>query len=497
MERPAFRLIPEITSLRLRPLRRSPRRIERPLAIYERSRGMHTMPPWLTSALDYLPRWLELQVAETQLPGCALAVAHRGRLVLERAFGVADLETRAALTPKHRFRIASHSKSFTAAGIMRLVEAHTVRLDAPVGTYVTGLHDRVAATTLRQLLSHGAGVHRDGRDSGHWDLRRPFLDAAELRADLKTPPTLDADKRFKYSNHAFGLLGFVIESVAGTAYATWIRREVIERAGLSHTRPDMPVSARTPMSNGYTARMPFGRRPVGRDLATHALAPATGFVSTAGDLVRFFSQLDPRSDSKLLSVTSRRAMTRAHRDVPGVPPGRQYGLGLIRGSLGRTAWFGHSGGFPGYLTRTCVLPSLDVAFSVLTNAIDGPAQQWADGAIDILATFARHGAPKGSARRWTGRWWNTWGTCDLVPVGNRVLVARPSLTTPFYGATELTVRGDVGRISQADGFGTFGEPARLVRDKRGRATALWLGGGQFDAHADDLPKRLARSNGRA
>jgi len=79
------------------------------------------MPPWLTSALDYLPRWLELQVAETQLPGCALAVAHRGRLVLERAFGVADLETRAALTPKHRFRIASHSKSFTAAGIMRLV----------------------------------------------------------------------------------------------------------------------------------------------------------------------------------------------------------------------------------------------------------------------------------------------------------------------------------------------------------------------------------------
>jgi len=132
------------------------------------------------------------------------------------------------------------------------------------------------------------------------------------------------------------------------------------------------------------------------------------------------------------------------------------------------------------------------AFSIVAGAGCAPS-----AAGPPAARRSRPGAPKGSARRWTGRWWNTWGTCDLVPVGNRVLVARPSLTTPFYGATELTVRGDVGRISQADGFGTFGEPARLVRDKRGRATALWLGGGQFDAHADDLPKRLARSNGRA
>ncbi len=454
------------------------------------------MPTWLKPALDYLPQWLEMQVAETQLPGCAFAVTHRGKLVLERAFGVADLETHAALTPKHRFRVASHSKSFTATGIMRLVESRNLRLDAPVGKYVSGLHERIASTTLRQLLSHGAGVHRDGRDSGQWDLRRPFLDTADLRADLQTAPTLAPDARFKYSNHAFGLLGLVIESVTDTPYSKWIRREVIEPAGLTHTQPDVPVGARKPMSNGYTARMPFGRRPVGRDLPTHALASATGFVSTAGDLARFFSQLDPKSDSKLLSAASRRAMTRAHRDIPGLPQGREYGLGIARGKVGATPWFGHSGGFPGFLTRTCVLPSLDVAFSVLTNAIDGPSQQWGDGAIDILATFAKHGAPKASARRWTGRWWNTWGACDLVPMGDRVLVSRPSLATPFYGATELTVRGDNARITQADGYATFGESARIVRDGRGRATELWLGGGQFDPDTDDLPKRLARSNGR-
>ena len=439
--------------------------------------GTVSTPKWLGAALDYIARWLEFQIGETQQPGCSIAVAYRGRVVLEAAFGVADIYLRTRLTPKHRFRVASHSKSFTAAGIMRLNESRCVRLDAAVGTYVSGLHERVAATTLRQLLSHGAGIHRDGRDSGQWDLRRAFLDEAQLRDDLRIPPTLAPNERFKYSNHAFGLLGLVIEAVTGETYSAWIRREVIARAGLRHTQPDAPATGSAPMSNGHSARLPLGRRiTLGRDLPTHALASATGFVSTAGDLARFFSQLDPRADSQLLSVASRRAMTRLQHEIPGVPAGREYGLGIIRGKLGRTPWFGHSGSFPGYLSRTCVMPAEELALSILTNSIDAPAQFWADGAMDILRTFAKRGAPKGSARTWSGRWWNLWGAVDLVPIGDRVLVTRPALTSPFVGASELTVRGDRGRITQADGFGTYGEAARIARDRRGKPTALRLGG---------------------
>jgi D-alanyl-D-alanine carboxypeptidase len=453
-------------------------------------------PKWLGAAIDYIPRWLEFQVDETQQPGCAVAVAYRGRLVLEAAFGVADIDAGARLTPKHRFRVASHSKSFTAAGIMRLHETRRVRLDAAVGKYVPGLHERVAATTLRQLLSHGAGIHRDGRDSRQWDLRRAFPGEAQLRDDLRTPPTLAPDERFKYSNHAFGLLGLVIEAVTGETYAAWIRREIIARAGLRHTQPDAPAIGAAPMSNGHSTRSPLGRRiTIGRDVPTHALASATGFFSPAGDLARFFSQLDPRSDSQLLSVASRRAMTRLHREVPGVPAGREYGLGIIRGKLGRTPWFGHSGSFPGYMSRTCVMPLEELALSVVTNSIDAPAQLWADGAMDILRTFAARGAPKGAARAWSGRWWSLWGASDLVPVGDRVLVTRPLLASPFVGASELTVRGDTARITQADGFATYGETARIVRDRRGKPTALWLGGAVL-VPKEQLLRELRHRRGR-
>ena len=142
------------------------------------------MEDWLKAALKYIPLWLGFQMRQTRQPGCAIAVAHKGRVVLNRAFGHADAINDQALTPKHRFRAASHSKSFAAAGIMKLREANRVRLDDPVGNHVTGLFRDVAATTIAQLLSHSAGLIRDGTDAGQWQDHRPFLNEGELRAAL-------------------------------------------------------------------------------------------------------------------------------------------------------------------------------------------------------------------------------------------------------------------------------------------------------------------------
>jgi len=142
------------------------------------------MDDWLKPALDYILQWLEYQMRETEQPGCVIAIVHKGRVILEQAFGYADIVARAPLTPRHRFRVASHSKSFTAAGIMKLREVGKLNLDDRIGGHVEGLHPMVAEATIAQLLSHSAGIVRDGSDSGQWQGLRPFLDAAELRADL-------------------------------------------------------------------------------------------------------------------------------------------------------------------------------------------------------------------------------------------------------------------------------------------------------------------------
>lgn len=446
------------------------------------ARPRSTGPAWLRAALPRVADHLAHQMRVSEQPGCAIAIVHRGALVLERAWGHADLAAGAPLTPRHRFRIASHSKSFTAAAMLKLREQGRLTLDDPVGRHVGGLHRDVAAITLGQLLAHAGGVVRDGADAGQWAHRRPFLNEAELRADLAAGTTIPTNTRFKYSNHGYGLVGLAIESITGERYVDWIAREVVAASGLTETLPDGPIAARVPFAHGHSSKHPLGRRVViAADHATNALAAATGFAASAADTARFFASLQPNAKASVLSVASRREMNRPqwreeHSSLP-----RWYGLGTIAHTLVDWECRGHSGGFIGTITRTASVASHELTVSVLTNAADGAAHAWLDAALHILRSAATRGAPSRRVAAWTGRWWSLWGPVDLMPVDGRVLVANPALPNPMQDASEIEVersRDGVshGRIVLAGGFMSHGEPARLAFDARGRATELWLGG---------------------
>ena len=443
------------------------------------------MDKWLKPALDYIPRWIEFQMQSTQLPGCLLAIAHRGKIVLERAFGSANLDRGEDLTPRHRFRVASHSKSFTAAGIMKLREQGKLKLDDTAGQFVGDLHRDVGRVTIAQLLSHSAGLSRDGGDSGFFADRRPFPTAAQVLTDLKGPLVIAPSTRLKYSNHGYALAGMIVEQITGEPYAKWIKREIVDAAGLTETAPDMPLRRGTPFARGHSGRILLGRRLViPGDFNTNAVGPAGGFVSTAADLARYFAQLSPQARRSVISAASRREMVRRLWRNPNSVIEGYYGLGIMSGTLNGWDWFGHTGGLQGYISRTCVLPSQELSISVLTNSIDGWAGIWVDGIMHVLQAFARNGAPSRKVRDWSGRWWTLWGAVDLLPMGNKVMVASPGFVNPLFDASELEITGrTTGRIAVTNGYGSFGEPVRCMRAKSGKITEVWLGGGKLQPAA--------------
>jgi CubicO group peptidase (beta-lactamase class C family) len=445
---------------------------------------MTEQPAWLAPSLAYVQSWLDYQMRATEQPGVALAVAHKGEVALDIAFGWADQAAGEALTPRHRFRVASHSKSFTATAIMKLRQQGRLKLDDTAGQYVTGLHPDIAAATLAQLLSHTAGVLRDGPDAAYWVDRKPFLDEAELRAELALPPAIPSTTRLKYSNHGFGLLGLVIEAVTGEPYGVWVQREVVDAVGLAETTPDVPANG--PLAGGHSGKALLGRRLLfPGNQSAHALAAATGFVSTSADLARFFGQLSPNARTSVLSATSRREMCRAQWEDRWAVAPQTYGLGMISGTFDGWDWFGHSGGFQGYVTRTAVIPEHDLSLSCLTNAVDGMSHLWLDGGMAILKRFEEGGAPSAGLADWTGRWWSVWGPTDLVPIGEKVVLGFPGLANPIAKAAELTVTGpDEARITQSGAFGNYGEPARLIRDAQGAVTAIQLAGSRMISEAD-------------
>jgi D-alanyl-D-alanine carboxypeptidase len=455
------------------------------------------MKPWLPAALDYVASWLEFQRRFHDQPGCAVAIAAGGEIVLEAAFGSADLSTGEPLTPRHGFRIASHSKSFTAAGILRLAETGRLRLDDKAGAYVEGLHPEVAAATLTQLLSNSAGLARDGVDCGQFFDRKPYLRKDELLADLGKPPVFPASQRFKYSNHGFALLGLVIEAVTGEPYTDWIAREIVAPAGLKETRPDITLW-NGPMARGHSGKLPLGRRVViPADNPGNAMVAAAGFVATAADIARYIAQLSPKAEASALSPLSRREMTRRLWPDAESSLGRHYGLGTISGGGDGWDWVGHSGGFQGFITRTATVPERGLTVSVLTNAIDGLAHPWLDGVIQIFKSFAEHGAPTPATERWRKRLWTIWGAGDLVPVDGKVLMANPALFNPFLDAGEIVLDAeDRGRIVKASGFASPGEPVRLVSNAAGEIEAAWLGAAHVVSEAALQAEMLERYDQR-
>ena len=155
----------------------------------------------LRDGVAYVDQWMAYQQERREIPGVVVAIRHEDQFLLSQGYGYADLERAIPMTPRHVFRIASHSKTFTATAIMQLVERNKLRLDDQLAAYIPwlGQRDTLARVTIRQVLNHAAGIVRDGADADYWRLEGAFPDATELRRLVEEGgAVLDANESFKY-----------------------------------------------------------------------------------------------------------------------------------------------------------------------------------------------------------------------------------------------------------------------------------------------------------
>ena len=348
----------------------------------------------LQAALAYAEDWIAYRAFRLRVPGVQYAVLFDGEVQLSGAVGLADLEAGVPLTESHLFRVASHSKTFTATAVLQLVEAGSLALDTPLGDVVGELAGApIASVTVRELLEHGGGVIRDGVDGDFWQLSRPFPDEAELLAMARDDGTkVEPNTRFAYSNIGYSLLGLVVARASGRSYNDYVRSEIVARLGLADTDPELVPARAAEYATGYTGfETSLERQPIDH-VDTHAMSAATGFTSTAADLVRYIAAHRP-GDERLLSDASKRLQQRAAwQSAPDSPTSRRYGLGMALDTIAGRRVIGHSGGFPGYITNTLLAVDDGIAVSVLTNATDGPAGELAAGILKLLDAGLRRPA---------------------------------------------------------------------------------------------------------
>ena len=281
------------------------------------------LPPSTVSEID---RAVQAFLTRVPSPGLSVAVGLDGELRFERGYGLADLEHRVPATPSTVYRLASVSKPITAVATMQLVERRRLSLQDTVGKWLSYVPAALRPITIRQLLSHQSGIrHYTAQEDDttthyprHYDSLREALDMFASDPLVHAPGT-----RMTYSTYAYTLLGVVIEEAAGQTYVEAVRQQIFVPARMVDSVPDDVLAIVPNRAAGY-ARSATGGLRKAAFMDPSYKTPGGGWLSTAGDMVRFGQAVQ---SGTILSPASLERMT-TMETPPGQPP-TFYGLGWI------------------------------------------------------------------------------------------------------------------------------------------------------------------------
>ena len=347
-----------------------------------------------SDALDETDAVFDRFAARDMVPGFAWGVIVDGQLVRHGGAGFRRVGEEAPPPDLDTvFRIASMTKSFTAATVLLLRDEGRLTLDDPVARWVPDLAGWRGPTadspaiTIRHLLTMSPGLPTDDP----WGDRQQGLPLDEFAAFLRGGLSMAwaPGTRFEYSNLGYGILGRVITAVADREYDEVVRTRFLEPLGMTSTgyhREHIPADR---LAIGHVRRDdtwihdpidPYG-----------AFAPMGGVYTTVRDLAIWVAGLaaafparDDLDDGHPLSRASRREMQQVHRvDDPEIrwpsadaPPEYEaggYGYGLFTwNDLRSGRIIGHGGGYPGYGTHMRWHPATGIGVVGLSNGRYGP-----------------------------------------------------------------------------------------------------------------------------
>jgi CubicO group peptidase (beta-lactamase class C family) len=372
---------------------------------------------------DLDARFERLQ-ADRGVPGMAWGVVFDGRLAHAGGAGSASQDDPTTPTADHVFRIASMTKSFTAATVLVLRDEGRLRLDDPVAAHVPALAAwrpptaDAAPITIRDLLTMSGGLATDDP----WGDRQQGLPLDEFERLLAGGPSfaLPPGVAFEYSNLGYGILGRVITGAAGREYREVVRDRLLRPLGMASTGYLEEEVAADRLVHGYVRHgetlIREGRDPYG------ALASMGGLFTTVRDLAIWVAGLldafPARSDPEgphPLRRSSRRELQQGYRltgtavlaHAPGEVPrirASGYGLGLeIAADPDLGTIVGHSGGYPGFGSHMTWHPASGLGVVGLGSLRYAPMRGATDDALRALveADLAprRRPAPMPAAER--------------------------------------------------------------------------------------------------
>ena len=306
------------------------------------------------AAVMKIDRVVNRQMLANKIPGVSLAVLRKGKIILLKSYGLANVEHRVPVKPETVFQSGSIGKQFTAAAVMLLVQENKLSLDDKIIQIFPDVPATWKDITVRNLLTHTSGL---GDYPPDIDLKRDYTEDELFASFKKAPLDFESGSSWNYSNVGYVTLGILIRKITGKYYGDFIRERIFQ--------PLQMTTARVISEADIVPNRAAGYRLVKGELKNQEwVSPSTN--STA-DGSLYFSILDlVKWDAALYTD---KPLTHASRDNIWTAARlrddstKDYGFGWHLGEYhGRRLVF-HGGAWQGF--KTFIIRSLDTGLTII------------------------------------------------------------------------------------------------------------------------------------
>jgi CubicO group peptidase (beta-lactamase class C family) len=322
------------------------------------------------SAVEHGRQIVRAGLAEHSLPGLSVAVGAGGDIVWAEGFGWADLDNRVPVAPETRFRIGTASTVLTSAAVGLLLEKGQLNLDEEIQTYVPEFPKKQWPVTLRQVMGHLAGITTDSGDEGPLFTQRCERPVDALPFFGEDSLLFEPGTEYRYSSYGWILVSAAIEAAADEPFVTVMRKQIVERLGMDHTRADSATESIPARATPYFPRFASDPRyglHLMRPLDYSCYAGSSAFLSTPSDLVRFALAINRGT---LLHPDTLKLLQTSERLASGQETGYGLGWDLENVTLAgeQTRVIGHNGeSLGGMVASLLTFPDHGIVVAVTSN----------------------------------------------------------------------------------------------------------------------------------
>jgi CubicO group peptidase (beta-lactamase class C family) len=336
---------------------------------------------------DDVSTYVRGEMQRQHIPGVALLVSRAGKIVQAEGFGLANVELQVPVKPETVFQSGSVGKQFTAAAVMMLVEEGKVGLDDPLTKYFPGAPASWKEVTVRELLSHTAGL---GDYPEKFDFRKDWTEDELLKMVEGIPLAFPPGTKWEYSNLGFLTLGILIHRVTGRFYGEFLQERIFQPLEMQTTRIISEADIVPNRAAGY--------RLVKGELKNQEWVAPMANMSADGSL--YFSILDLAKwdtalyTEKLLKRSSLEQMWTPAKLKNGQPNKEGYGFGWSTGDRHGHHVISHTGAWQGFKSAIARYVNDQLTVVVLANLAEAKPGEIASHVADMYLAEGKNAAGK-------------------------------------------------------------------------------------------------------